>query len=404
MAYDITNLKADLEGVMHGTTNNQITNLDGVIDRAARQLLLDIDPQETKRILEFVNPIFTQVYDYAVPVDLKGNKIIDIRPQVNRTSNDVFLQQYNQGFDITKTLSLSDDFTIQFNTGQKTVRINAPNLQPGILINMAANINDNGTWNVSGGAQNLLVNNINYVAGGGSLQFNLAAGFVAGSLENSTFTKINLSNVVNQSTLFLFTYLPLASAVSSVELRWGNDALNYYSRTVTVNQQNTVFQNGWNLLAFNWAGSSVVGIPNPSSIGYLKITWNYNSTLQTAVLFNNVVSRLGSILEIEYYSKFLFRDAVTGAFQEKVSSDSNLINLDTESYNLLFYQVALMSVQQALGEDSTYDTNYFTNNYTNGIARYKALYKSEIQKPQGTYYSTPQAGYTQYIGNNRYGF
>lgn len=48
MSYNILDLKNDLEGVLHGTTNNQIQNLDGVINRAARQLLLDLDPQETK--------------------------------------------------------------------------------------------------------------------------------------------------------------------------------------------------------------------------------------------------------------------------------------------------------------------------------------------------------------------
>ncbi len=50
--YNVQDLKNDLTGILHGTTTNQIQNLDGVINRAARQLLLDVDPQETKRIVE----------------------------------------------------------------------------------------------------------------------------------------------------------------------------------------------------------------------------------------------------------------------------------------------------------------------------------------------------------------
>jgi hypothetical protein len=68
---------------LHGTTLSQVENISGVFNRAARQLLLDIDPQETKRIEQLASPIFYQVYDYAPPADLKGQKIIDIFPQVN---------------------------------------------------------------------------------------------------------------------------------------------------------------------------------------------------------------------------------------------------------------------------------------------------------------------------------
>lgn len=400
--YDITKLKADLEGALHGTTLNQITNLNGVIDRAARKLIFDVDPQETKRIVEFANPIYASVYDYAVPADLKGNKVIDIRPQVNRVSQDVYLQQYNQEFDLNKQLALNNDFTIQFNTAIKTIRINSPYLQQGIILNLADSTNQNGTWSTGGGATALTTDNVNFVAGGGSLNFNLSAGQATGYLENSTFNTVNLSNQLNQSTLFLYTYLPTASAVTSVELRWGTDSTNYYSRTVTTTQQNTVFQNGWNLLAFNWAGSTVVGAPNASSIGYLRVTWTYNSTLQTAVRLNDIISQLGSILEIEYYSKFLFRDFLTGAFQETVTSDTNLINLDTESYNLLFYQTGLMSVQQALGEDASYDTNYFSQEYEKGLARYMAMYKSELQKPQSAYYTMPRRGFARFINGNNW--
>src|ERR1700741_5041477 len=102
MAYSVLTLKNDLSGALHNTTNNEIANLDGVIDRAARQLLLDVDPQETKRTLEFVTPIFNTVYDYPIADDVKGNKIIDIFPQTQRIPRDVWAQTYNQAFDVAK--------------------------------------------------------------------------------------------------------------------------------------------------------------------------------------------------------------------------------------------------------------------------------------------------------------
>lgn len=397
--YTIQTLKGDLESVLHGTTTNQITNLDSVIDRAARQLILDLDPQETKRILPIGNAVYNQVYDYPVPVDLKGNKIIDIAPQVNRTPGDIWQQQYNQAFDSTKGISLQNGFTINFNTGIKSVRINAPFLTPPILLNQCDQISDNGTWTVGGGAANLRVSSLQFVSDNSSLQFDLLAGQSTGYLENSTIAPQNLELQLRQAYQFLYTFLPTGSSVSAVELRFGSSSSDYYAKTVTLTQESAAFQNGQNLLVFPWISATEVGTPDPSNITYLRVTWTYDSTLQTGVCLDNITSNLGSILNMSYYSKYMFRDILTGAFQETVTDDSNLINLDTESYNLLFNQVAFLAVQQQQGVDAlAYDGQFFKNAYDQGVIRYKSMYKSELQKPQSVYYLQPKGGYNSLPG------
>lgn len=404
MSYTIQNLKQDLEGVLHGTTVNQITNLNGLINRASRQFLLDLDPQEMKRINQFTNPIFNAIYDYALPVDLKGNKIIDIRPQVNRQLNEVFVQDYGQAFDLNKLLTRQDQFTINFNSGIKTVRINAPSIRPGVTINDASSPTSNGVWSAGGGASSIGTDNVNFVSNGGAITCNLLAGQASGYLENSTMGLSDLTSHLNQSTLFLWTYLPTASSVTSVELRWGSSASNYYSRTATLTQTGTAFQNGWNLLSFNWLGSTVVGTPDVTKINYLRVTWNYDSTLQTGVHLDNVISNLGSILEIVYYSKNLFKDSSTSAWQETVTDDSNIINLDTDSYKIFFDLVSFLCIQQQQGADALfYDGNFFGQQYQAGLLRYKSLYKSEIQKPQQIYYKPNQPAYNKYINGRSYG-
>ena len=89
MAYSISDANQDLEGILHGTTTNQVEGLFQLYNRTARQLLLDVDPQETKRIVEFSAPLFNTVVDYPIAADVKGNKVIDIRPQVNRLPHDI---------------------------------------------------------------------------------------------------------------------------------------------------------------------------------------------------------------------------------------------------------------------------------------------------------------------------
>lgn len=400
MAYNIQKLKADLTGVIHGTTLNKVVNLNGIIDRSARQLLQDIDPQETKRILQFATPIFETVYTYFLSPDVKGNAIIDIRPQVNRLPSEVFNQDYNQQFSRGIAASLANQFTIQWNQGIRTILVNAPLLNTGVIVNYASSIDQNGTWTVGGNASNLVVNPVNFLAGGGALMFDLSAGAPGstGFLENSTMQPVNLEDFVNFATWFLYTFLPTASVFSSVKLRFGSSAADYYEVDATQTQANTAFENGWNLLSYLWAGAPQTGTVDASAITYLRVEWTYDGTAQFGVMLNDIASRLGQIMEYEYYSKYMFRNNVTNAFQETVTDDSNLINLDTDSYNLLFNQVAYLTAQQLQGLDAEfYDGNFFLQQYMGGVERYKGRYKSEIQKPRQPYYGLPNPSLNAFL-------
>lgn len=398
MSYSVLDLKNDIGAILHGTTNNQISNFNGAINRAAREILLDVDPQETKRTVEFISPIFNSVYDYPIAADLKGNKIIDLLPQVQRIPQDIWTQAYNQAFDVAKQniFSMQNMFTINFNTSLKTIRINAPLLNPPVIINQIEGISLNGTWATGGTAASLSVNNTNFAQGAGSLQFDVTTG--TAYIENSTMTAVDLSTVANQSSLFTWVYVPTGATLTSVDLRWGSSSANYYHRTVTATQQGTAFVNGWNLCQFQWSGSTTVGTPNSAAINYGRVTLNVTGSM-TACLVNGMDSILGTILSYEYYSKYLFRNASTGAYQETVLDDADLINLDTESFNLLTYKVASLVVQQQQGLDASfYDGPFFENKYQQALLRYKAMYKSELQKPQSTYYQPPQTGYGNIVG------
>lgn len=402
MSYSIANISADLSSIIHGTNLNDVNNLNGLFNRAARQLLLDLDPQETIRIAPFTTPIYNQVYDYALPVDIKGTKLIDVFPQVNRNGRDVYLQDYNQDFDIKKILTSQDQFTILFNSGLKTIRIAAPFLNAPTVLNYASDTNSNGTWVTGGGATGLVVDNVNFIDGGGSLEFNLAAGQSTGYLENSTMTPLNLTNNLNQATNFLYSYLPTASSVSGVELRLGSSSTNYYVLNSSITQQNTSFSNGWNLLQYPWVNMTVVGTPNIAAINYIRVTWTYDSTLQTAVRLNDLLSILGTILNVQYYSKYLFR-TLAGVWQETTTATTDLINLDTESYNIFLNQVAYLTMQQLQGLDALFfDANFFLQEYQAGVKRYKSMYKSQVQLPQSTYYKMKRPGYGAWGGRTRW--
>ena len=396
MSYSIQTLTNDITTVIHGTTANKIPNLYGIINRAARAVLLDVNPKETQRIVQLPGQVFSNVYDYALPSDVKGDNIIDLRLQAGRTPKDIFTQEYAQAFDANKSINFANKIYTQWNGGVKSIRIEASTLTSPTTLTDTSTLTG---WSATAGAQNLSLDTTNNVAGGGAIQFDLAAGSSSGYLEISTLTAINMTSLVNIGSGFIWVYMPTGASVSSVNVRWGTDSSNYYNYTATTNQSGSAFVNGNNLIALPWASATKVGTPTSSQYKYVRVTVNYNSTPQTGMKICNLTFAPGYIFELQYYSKFLFRNNNTNAFQETVvdaaTDSSTLINLDTESYNLLFNKTAFFVAQTLQGADSTYDATYWDSEYQNALKRYKAQNLSEAMLKGATYYKMPQKGYNR---------
>lgn len=392
---DITTLLTDLASVVHGTTVNKVPNIYGIINRAARQVLLDVDPKETQRIVQMPQ-IFNDTYDYAIPVDVKGDRIIDLALQAGRDPWDVFTQGYAENFDANKLVSFKNKIYTQWNTGVKTIRIEAPFLTSPVQLADTSSITG---WAATIGAQNIQEDSTNFVSGGGAISFDLAAGHTSGYIESSTLNPVNLSSYANIATGFLWVYIPTATAVTSIDVRWGSDINDYYHYSTSVNQNGTSFVNGWNLLALPWVSATQVGTPNTTTMKYVRVTPTYNSTLQTSFRIDNLVFTLGYYFTLQYYSKYMFRNPSTNAFVEKVldsSYNGYLINLDTESYNLLFNKTAFFIAQSLQGADAGYDANYWDSEYQASLTRYKAENPSETLLKKEQYYSIRNKGYNRY--------
>lgn len=386
MAFTVATLKDDIEAQMHGTTLNKVQGVDALINRAGRQVLMDVDPQETKRLMPIANAIYDDVKIYTAPVDLKGDKIIDIRPQLNRSAQrDNFTKVHNEIFDLKKA---GNTFSLEHRDSVKFLRL-SKELTTGVTIHKADSITDNGTWAVGDDATNLTRDTLNFVGGNAALNFDLNGAGTTAFIENSTMDAVDLTDHEDVGALFLFVYLPNASAITDVTLRWGSSTSDYWSVTVTAPHVGTAFQNGWNLLRFDWNGAAVTGSPTVTAVDTLRVALTYDGTADTDIRVDNIVSRLGEIWETLYYSKYLFRTSA-GVWGEEVTADSDSINLDTDSYNLLVFKGAEFAAQQQQGEDGPFDLGYFQAEYTRGVDRYQRMYKSEVEKTKSSYY-TPQS-------------
>lgn len=381
MSFTIADVKTRMESKAHGTSLNKLADVYGLIYEAAGNLLLRVNPQETKRTAQITNALYDQVYEYIAPTDLKSDAIIDVFPQVNRNASDNFSQNYAEDFDLYKS---NNTLTTQFNSGVKTPRI-SKSLTSGVLLNGCDSLTANGTWSAGGNATNLAVDTLNRVTGSGSLKFDISASGTTAYLENSTQTAVDWSSLVNAGAIFVWAYIPSITIITSVTLRWGSSSANYNSVSVTATQDNTAFVVGWNLLRFDWAGSTATGTLVSTAINYSRVTFNYSGTATTSCRIDSIIGKLGSIYNASYYSKYLFK-TTGGTWIEKPTLDTDIVNLDVESYNLLNYEVDFLMAQELQGSDATFDTDFWQTKGDRVYADYMAQNKSEKMKKQVQYY------------------
>jgi len=378
MGRTIAQFETDLSRKLHGTNLNKVEGKFSLYDEAARAVLNDIDFYETKRTAQIANAIYTDVYDYALPTDLKGNKIFDIRPQVKRGIEDYPQQVYNLNFDRFKE---GQNFTIKDNSGVRTLRFSA-NINPMVSVNTMNSITANGTWAVGDDATNLTVDTLNYIAGSASLNFDVSGATTTASLTNSTMDAVDLSTWEDQGVFFLWVFMP--ATITNITLTWGSDAANHWADTVTV-PQNGTFQVGWNLIRFDWNGAVETLAPDSSAIDYIKISMTYDGNADTDYRVDALTAQLGEIYEIDYYSKMLFQTSA-GVFIEEVTDTTNTINLDSEGYNCLLYKTLQLAAPQIQAEDAAFDLQLYTNEYENAKRVYRGKYKSEVRVPTMKYY------------------
>ena len=379
MTRTISDLEVDLARKLHGTNLNQVQGLYSLIDEGARSVLADLDFYETKRIQQIDNAIYANVYDYPLPTDLKGDRIIDIRPQINRTVDQIPQQTYNMEFDQRKEYQR---FTIQDNSNVRTLRFNS-GITPQTLINQANSITDNGTWSVGDDGTNLTEDKLNFISGGASLNFDVTGVGTTVSIENTTFSAVDLTDFENTGAIFIWVYMPVV--VTNITLRWGDDTTTNYWETTVTTPQNNEFVVGWNLVRFDWNGATTVGTPTVGSVNALKVSMTYDGNADTDYRINNVVISNGSIWEILYYSKYLFKNS-SGTWIEEVDNSNDTIVLDGEGYNCLLYKVLELVAPQIQAEDANFDLNLYTRKYDESRTRYRKKYRPEVRPPKTFYY------------------
>src|SRR3990167_3073838 len=96
--------KSIINGMVHQKFD-QCVSPTVIMNRAVRYVVGDIDLRSSKRSAQLSPNMFANQYDYGAPADLKGEKLIDFRKQVNRSSNEKWILVDEVDFDRKKGVS-----------------------------------------------------------------------------------------------------------------------------------------------------------------------------------------------------------------------------------------------------------------------------------------------------------
>jgi len=331
-----TELVAVLDNAIYNKSG-VIPNLRDLINSAVLKVINTIDMRGTKRRVAAPYAVHEDVYTYAAPSDLKATAVIDILKIAEPKSSEPFRK-----FDPTEFEELkgTDDQIMAVNQDQngKTLLLDKDNNEISAVIDRCENV-DNIT--VSNNASGLTLDTENYVEGTGSAKFIMADGIGVGNV-TITPTVLDLDSYVDEGVFYVWHYLATITGLTNIICKFGNDSSNYFSVTATSNADGTAFYKGWNLMKFNWLGSTETGTVDTETMDYFDFTITTDATFVGASNFriDNFILTKGISYTTIYYSKNAWVDILGAKLQESTASTDEL-DLEADEIMLIEEQIKI---------------------------------------------------------------
>ena len=334
--YSYTNLKDQIvDPISFANIGTALTILN-IINRAARMVYQEVDLRSAKRKATLSPKLFDDQFDYTCPTDLKGEAVIDLIPQANRSLNSRFNLVTPEYFDRKKStmkslVAFSDDDLV------RKVRVSA-DIDDTVATVASFNslTGDGGTWALFGDGENVATNTENYLEGSGSIGFDISgAGGTTAGIQNTSVTTFDVTDYKDNGSAFIWVYINSTTNLTNFILRLGSDSSNYYSMTVTATNEGAAFQTGWNLLRFDLSGKSTTGTPDDDGCDYVAFYMTKaGAKVDDGYRVDNLTLHTGEYHDILYYSKYPWQTSA-GAFIENSTTATDKINADTDELDLI---------------------------------------------------------------------
>lgn len=356
--YTYSLIQRILNTKLHGKRANLTSGESGdtnverdLINSAVRVALTDLDFRGNIRESVLTPNLMDNQYDYALPADVKGDRIIDLRPQVTDSRGE--FEEYNlvpnAEFDRRKRHEegiftiVNDDLTrllrVSARVDDETVRISS-------LEDSAWGTFDTDAVNDS----DVKVDNDDYTEGNGAIRFQADTGDSTDSavgIQNDSIEDFDISSFLARGSAFLDAKLTVAdTGIHQISLRLGSDSNNYYQISDSNQNDCSAFVAGWNKIRFDFQNKTTVGTPADTAIDYAAIFWSRDTTT-VALLhlndtdwgFDNLMLKRGKYYNLSYYSRYAWQDTAF-ALAENSTHDSHALLVQNDELEVIMAKAA----------------------------------------------------------------
>lgn len=340
--YTRTNMRSLLNSRVHGKLDNLI-DADEILNSAVRIVLGDIDIRSSKRRATLAPNVFDNNYSYTLPTDVKGNRIIDLIPQVKyerKPKWDLVTEDY---FEREKEyrenlIAIADDDL------DRRLLISRIVKDESVVIAQFETINGDGdTWSGFGTTNDSDVKTDadDYVEGNGAVRFQDDTSDLAGTtvgIQNKGLDSIDLSNFMSKGSAFVKARLVTGDTnITQLNLIIGSDTSNYYTISDSTTNENGSFVNGWNNVRLDLSNKIATGSPVDTAFDYVALYWTKTAGQHindTDYGFDNLVIAKGQIHDLLYYSRYWWRNS-SGTYLENSSANTDYLNASNDELELV---------------------------------------------------------------------
>lgn len=212
------------------------------------------------------------------------------------------------------------------------------------LVHGCDSLTSNGTWvadTADSDATNLTLDQLNFREGSGSFNFDVdvsQSGNDYAAIKNTTLTAIDLSSMEDLATVFLNVFIPDATNVTSILMRWGSSESNYWENSVTGAFNGTNILSGWNECGIPWGGATETGTPDSTAITYLyvRVVYSASQADDTDFRVDNIRFATPKIYDFDYFSTSFVKTSA-GAYQTFFSATDDQTLFEALDDDVLFY-------------------------------------------------------------------
>ncbi len=330
--------------------NSRDTNTErDLINNAVRTALSEIDFRGNIRETLLTPNLMDNQYDYALPNDVKADKIIDLRPQVtdSRGKFETYDLVAPSEFDRRKK-SEKGLFTILNDDLNRVLRVTADVEDNTLVIGQMESITGEGDcWEGFGNTadSNVKTDLVDFIQGNGAVRFSdtvLGAGDSIIGIENNGFTAFDISAFLSKGSFFVYGKLDTGdTGIKQLNLRLGSDSNNYRTFSDSTGNDCNPFVSGWNLVRLDASTSVSTGAPVDTAITYAALFWGRDSGkhLDTDFAFDYLIAKTGKYYNLSYYSRYVWQDTAFGV-SENSSNDSHTLLLQNDEVEVVMAKAA----------------------------------------------------------------